>query len=146
MNKLRTGRILQALAFVGLLTPFFLLLLIRKDVYFSTATDTLKISLGVIIGIAYALILVIKAISEVNKYVKPLIALVVFTIITYLFKSIINDLFIILLTLVIGYLIFLILMTIASKLIDDGKEYKKTFIREKAKRDYAENIKVGGNV
>ena len=110
MKKLVVGRLFQVLAFIGLIMPFCLLLLIKKDIYFKTATDTLKISLGVMIGMAYALILIIKALSEINKYVKPLVTLVVITLITFLFQSIIKDLFLILLTLVIGYILFLILI------------------------------------
>lgn len=140
MKKLIIGRLLQILSFIGLITPFMYLLLLKKDVYFKTANDTIKISLGVIIGLAYCIILVLKTLNEINRYIKPLIALVIFTLITYLFQSIIKDLFLILLMLVIGYAIFLILMTISDKFIEYGKEYKKTFVREKAKNDYQANV------
>lgn len=150
MKKLVVGRLFQVLAFIGLIMPFCLLLLIKKDIYFKTATDTLKISLGVMIGMAYALILIIKALSEINKYVKPLVTLVIITLITFLFQSIIKDLFLILLTLVFGYILFLILITIANHFVEYGKEYKKTYIREEAKQAYAkdakEKISIGGNV
>ena len=150
MKKLVVGRLFQVLAFIGLIMPFCLLVLIKKDIYFKTATDTLKISLGVMIGMAYALILIIKALSEINKYVKPLVTLVIITLITFLFQSIIKDLFLILLTLVIGYILFLILITIANHFVEYGKEYKKTYIREEAKQAYAkeskEKISIGGNV
>lgn len=146
MKKLLLGRILQVVAFIGLITPFFILCLIKKNVWFKSSTDTLKISLGVIVGMCYALVLVIKALAEMNKMVKPLITLVVISVITYLFQNIVNDLFIILVSLIIGYVVFLILYTLANHFVEYGTEFKKTYIREEAKEEYQKQSKSKGNV
>lgn len=149
MKKLILGRVLQIFSVIALVLPLIIFVIANKEKYITTANDATKISIGLIIGIAYALVLVLKVLKEINKYFKPLISLVVFTLIVYFLKPMINDLFLILTMVIIGYVLFLVLITIANHFIEYGKEYAHQKVREQAKSDYEEyqeKIKKVGNV
>lgn len=149
MKKLILGRFLQIASIIGLVTPLVVFVINNKDKYIKTTNDVTKISIGLIIGIAYALVLVLKVLKEMNHYIKPLISLVVFALITYFLKPMINDLFMVLVMVIIGYAVFLVLITIANHYIEYGKEYAHQKVREQAKQDFEEKqekIKKVGNV
>lgn len=149
MKKLMLGRVLQIFSVIALVLPLIIFVVVNKEKYITTANDATKISIGLIIGVAYALVLVLKVLKEINKYFKPLISLVVFTLIVYFLKPMINDLFLILTMVIIGYILFLVLITIANHYIEYGKEYAHQKVREQAKQDYVEHqekTKKVGNV
>lgn len=149
MKKLMLGRVLEIFSVIALILPLIIFVIANKEKYITTANDATKISIGLIIGVAYALVLVLKVLKEINKYFKPLISLVVFTLIVYFLKPMINDLFLILTMVIIGYILFLVLITIANHFIEYGKEYAHQKVREQAKQDYEEKqekIKKVGNV
>lgn len=138
-NKLILGRLLQLFSVISLVLPLIILLIWKKDVYFVEKDSGLSISIGVVVGVIYFLLLAIGILASVDKLIKPLITISVITIITYLLDSIMFDLLYFLVAITIGYFIFYILQKISAPFILYGKEYNLQKVREQAKNDFQIN-------
>lgn len=138
-NKRFFGVIFRLLAIILLLAPLAALTYLNQETWFYSDDAVKKLSVGFIITLMFALMLLKGAFKNLDKRLVGLITLSVFTFVVWMFDSIINDLIWILLCSIIGYVSYLIFDTIGIRLIEVGKEYQHEKIRIKARNDYEKN-------
>lgn len=104
-KKYIIGVLLITLATLLFFTPFTILFFIKIEDWTKTA-DSFDLTAGVLIGLAYALLVLRGAFQYVSKMISGLISLIVFTSIFYFLQGILDDLFWISLSVLIGYILF----------------------------------------
>lgn len=142
--KKRLGIFFRALAIVLLVTPIFALAIYKKDIWIINDYTTDKISLGLIIALLFCLGLLKGAFKSLDKRLITAGSLLTFAVIVWLFDSIIDDLFWIILCAFVGYIFYLIFDGIGSNLYKKSKIYEEENIRTQARKDY-DNTQVKGS-
>lgn len=137
-NKGFFGWTFKILAIILLITPLLFLTIKHKDTWFVKGAD--KISIGFIMTLLFAIMLLKGAFKNLDKRLMTAITLLVFSVIVWLLETIIQDLFWILICSFVGYLLYLLLDTIGNKLVETHKVYRQEHIREKARIDFNSNV------
>lgn len=139
-NKLFVGWLFKISAIIFLITPILILTLIKRDVWFINGAN--KVSIGFIIALIFCLMMLKGAFKNLNKNYATIISLLVFSVIVWLLDTVISDLFWILICAFIGYVIYLVVDTLGSRLLLVYRIYSDEHIKSQAKDDY---IEIKGN-
>ena len=134
MSKKRIvlGYFLLFLSIIVLIAPVSGLFIHNREIWIEQ--DATKLSMGLIVGLIYGLFVIKGALKEISPKAGALLSMGVFAVIIKLFDSIIASLFVIVLALMAGYVGYIILSTIGSRLISDNKIYREERIRVKARK------------
>lgn len=137
------GIILTILSFIALIMPLLILILWKRNEWFAIKVDTTKVSLGFIITLIFALCMLKGAFKNLDNRFSTIFTLSIIAVITWLMKSIINDITLILIASLLGYILYIIINSLGKKNLDYVKEYNN----EKARVDArAEARSLDGNV
>ena len=137
------GILLTAISFVALIMPLLILMLWKRNEGFAVKVDTTKVSLGFIIALIFALCMLKGAFKNLDNRFSTIFTLSIFAVITWLMKSIINDITVILIASLLGYISYIIINSLGKKDLDYVKEYNN----EKARVDArTEARSLDGNV
>ena len=137
------GILLTAISFVALIMPLLILMLWKRNEWFAVKVDTTKVSLGFIIALIFALCMLKGAFKNLDNRFSTIFTLSIFAVITWLMKSIINDITVILIASLLGYISYIIINSLGKKDLDYVKEYNN----EKARVDArTEARSLDGNV
>ncbi len=101
MKAFKKSIIFKTLAFLGLLLPIATLIFIKKDVYFIKG-ETVKLSLGCMLTLVFGLFCFLGKIKNLNG----IIVLAIIWVLTYLMKSLINDILLIIPCCIAGLVIY----------------------------------------
>lgn len=101
MKAFRLSILFKILAFVGLLIPIATLIYLKKDVYFIKG-ETVKLSIGCILTLVFGLFCFLGKVKNLNG----IIILAIIWILTYLMKSLINDILLIIPCCIAGLVIY----------------------------------------
>lgn len=132
-KKLIRGVILEIFSFLALMIPLVILTIINKDKWFIHGAD--KISIGFIIALIFAILLLKGAFKNVDNRLTTLGTLFVLLILVWCFQTIMDDLFWIILCSIIGYASYLLINIFARKDLLYVKEYKSEKARMDARLD-----------
>ena len=132
-KKLIRGIILEIVSFLALLIPMVILTIINKDKWFIHGAD--KISIGFIIALIFAILLLKGAFKNVDNRLTTLGTLFVLLILVWCFQTIMDDLFWVILCSIIGYAAYLLVNLFARKDLLYVKEYKSEKARMDARLD-----------
>lgn len=132
-KKLIRGVILEIFSFLALMIPLVILTIINKDKWFIHGAD--KISIGFIIALIFAILLLKGAFKNVDNRLTTLGTLFVLLILVWCFQTIMDDLFWIILCSIIGYAAYLLINIFARKDLLYVKEYKSEKARMDARLD-----------
>lgn len=133
------GWFLKIHAIILLILPFAVLTYLHKDTWFVKGAD--KVSIGFIMTLLFAILLLKGAFKNLDKRLMTGITLLTFTFIVWLLETIIKDLFWILICASIGYVVYLIVDSIGTHLVNSHKVYKNEHIRNQAREDYEQEQK-----
>lgn len=101
MKAFRKSIIFKILAFVGLLLPIATLIYLKKDVYFIKG-ETMKLSIGCILTLVFGLFCFLGKVKNLNG----IIILAIIWVLTYLMKSLIDDILLIIPCCIAGLVIY----------------------------------------
>lgn len=138
-KKLFWGYLLALLSFLFLIAPTLILFLINFDTYVVSG-ETTKISLGAMIALIFALFVMNGAFREMNTRFATLISMVVFLIIIWFLESIIKDLFWVTLSIIVGYVFFIIISSLGKTQINEYNIYKDEKLRAKVRKQTQDEI------
>lgn len=137
-KKLVRGWFLTFLSFVLLISPSVSLFIINYDQW--VKDDAVKISMGVMLGMLYAIIIMRGALKEVSQKIATLMSMFVFLGIIWFLNSILEDLFWIVLSVIFGYIMYMIVSSIGERNITEYKAYKDEKVRVKARQEAKDDI------
>ena len=121
------GVLLNIAAIIFFFVPFAILFIVRYDSW--VTTETTKISVGVMLGLFYAILVLRGALKQMSPKLTTIISMGVFLALLWFFDSIINDLFFIVFSVMIGYILFIGLNSWGKRQIEIAKIYKDETVR-----------------
>jgi hypothetical protein len=138
-KKLFNGYLLTILSFLVLVTPTLILFFINYETYIVSG-ETTKISLGAMLGLIFTLFIMNGAFRELNTRIATLVSMIVFLIIIWFLESIIKDLFWVTLSVIVGYVFYLITSSFSKTQINEYNIYKDEKIRAKIRKQAQDEI------
>lgn len=138
-KKLLSGYLLTSLSFVALILPTLILFGINYEEWVVSG-ETTKISLGAMLGLLYAIFVMNGALKEISPKVATLISMVVFLMVIWFLESVIQDLFWVTLSVIVGYVFYMGISSIGQKQINEYKIYKDEKIRVQVRKQAQDEI------
>lgn len=138
-NKLLTGYIFTSLSFVVLILPTIILFGINYEDWVVSG-ETTKISLGAILGLLYAIFVMNGALKEISPKVATLGSMIVFLMIVWFLESVIQDLFWVILSVIVGYIFYMGISTIGQRQLNEYKVFKEEKIRVSVRKQAQDDI------
>lgn len=138
-KKLIKGMIFGFSSFIVLVAPTIVLFIINRDEWV-TQGDSTKISLGVMLGLLYAIFVMRGALKEVSVKVATLLSMFTFLGIVWFLDSVIQDLFWVILSTIVGYLFYMIMSSIGEKHMREYKAYRDEKVRIIARKEANEDL------
>jgi hypothetical protein len=138
-SKLLKGYIFTILSFIVLITPTLVLFGVNYDQWVVSGEST-KISMGVLIGLLYAIMVMRGALKEVSAKFATLLSMFTFLAIVWFLDSVIEDLFWVILTTIIGYIFYIGVSTIGQRHLAEHKAYQDEKVRVKARQEAQDDI------
>ena len=137
-KKYITGILLYVLSFALLIAPIIFLFILNRDKYFIDGQGT-DITVGGLIGIGYALLLVTGVFKDIDKAFSRLFGMFIALAVVWFLEAVISDLFWFVLAGIIGYVLYLGLSAWAKYNLN----YTKAYINERARVDARADYEVG---
>ena len=137
-KKYITGILLYVLSFILLITPIICLFILKKDEYFINGQGT-DITIGGIVGMGYALLLVAGVFKDIDKAFSKLLGMIIALVVVWFLEAILSDLFWVVLAGIIGYILYLGLSSWAKYYLN----YARAYINERARVDARHDYEVG---
>lgn len=137
-KKYITGILLYVLSFALLIAPIIFLFILNRDKYFIDGQGT-DITVGGLIGIGYALLLVTGVFKDIDKAFSRLFGMFIALAVVWFLEAVISDLFWFILAGIIGYVLYLGLSAWAKYNLN----YAKAYINERARVDARADYEVG---
>lgn len=128
------GVVLNLFAVIMFFVPFGILFFAKYDEWVTVAEGT-SISAGVMIGLVYGILVLRGALKDMSPKITTLISMGVFLAVVYFLDSIMSDLFWIVLSLMGGYVFFLIFSAWGKRTIELAKIYGDEKMRVVARTD-----------
>jgi len=137
-KKYIKGLVYNIASFAVLITPTAFLFLINRDQW--VEGDATKISIGVLIGLLYAILVMRGALKEVSPRIATLLSMFTFLAIVWFLGSIIQDLFWVILSVIIGYIFYMFIAMIGERHMQEYKAYKDEKVRVKVRQENNDDI------
>lgn len=137
-KKYIKGLLYNIASFAVLITPTAFLFLINRDQW--VEGDATKISIGVLIGLLYAILVMRGALKEVSPRIATLLSMFTFLAIVWFLGSIIQDLFWVILSIIIGYIFYMFIAMIGERHMQEYKAYKDEKVRVKVRQENNDDI------
>lgn len=138
-KKLLSGYIYTSISFVVLILPTIILFGINYDDWVVNG-ETTRISLGAILGLLYAIVIMSGALKEISPKVATLGSMIVFLMVIWFFESVIQDLFWVVLSVIIGYVMYMGISSIGQRQLNEYKAYKDEKIRVAVRKEAQDEI------
>ena len=123
----------RILGFLFLIAPIIAVFIYNRDIYFATAEDSFNITVGALIGLAVAIIIIVGKSDILKGYA----GLIVGLLIIYFLNSIIKDLLLIYSSIVVGDTIYRFIFTpLIKKYTEICKYQSEQYVKEAAKKQY----------
>jgi hypothetical protein len=101
MKAFKKSIFFKTLAFIGLIAPIIALLIVKKDVYFIKG-ETVKLSIGCMLTLVFGLLCFLGKVKNLNG----IIVLAIIWVLTFLMKSLVDDILIIIPCCIAGLVIY----------------------------------------
>jgi hypothetical protein len=137
-KKKLLGILLTTLSFVALVMPILILMIYKRNEWFAVSVDTTKVSIGFIVALVFALCLLKGAFKELDKRFCTIFALGIVAVITWLLEAIIQDITIVLIAAIIGYILYIVINSFGKKELNYVKEFNSERARVDARREAQE--------
>jgi hypothetical protein len=127
------------LSFIALVSPTISLFILNYDVWVVSGEST-KISIGVMIGMLYTILIMRGALKEVSPKIATLFSMFVFLAVVWFLESIISDLFWVIFSTIIGYSLYIIVSSIGNRNLTEYKSFRDEKVRIKVRQEAKEEI------
>ena len=138
-RKLLSGYLLTSLSFVVLILPTIILFAINYEDWVVSG-ETTKITLGAMLGMLYAIFVMNGALKEISPKIATLISMVVLLMVIWFLESVIQDLFWVVLSVIVGYMLYIAISSIGQRQINEYKTYKDEKVRMAVRKQAQEDI------
>ena len=138
-KKYIKGLLYNIASFVVLITPTAFLFLINREQWVVQGEAT-KISIGVLIGLLYAILVMRGALKEVSPRIATLLSMFTFLAIVWFLGSIIQDLFWVILSVIIGYIFYMFIAMIGERHMQEYKAYKDEKVRVAVRQENNDDL------
>lgn len=138
-NKLLSGYIYTVLSFVVLILPTVALFIFNYEEWVVSG-ETTKISAGVMLGLLYAIFVMNGALKEVSPKIATLVSMIVFLMVIWFLESVIQDLFWVILSVIVGYACYITIAAIGQRQLGEYKIYKDEKIRVQIRKQAQDDI------
>lgn len=132
------GVILRITSIISLIAPFVALCVYYRDKWF--IGNSTKMWLGLIVGLVYILLLVSKALKDINKNFKTVLSIGIGILISYFLNTILSNLTLVLISCEIGWILYMIFAAIADKDLLYYKNYTEEKAHIEARSEARENL------
>ena len=137
-KKLFRGWLFTVLSFVLLITPTVALFIANYETW--VQGDAVKISMGVMVGLLYAMLIMRGALKEISVKFATLTSMFVFLAIVWFLDSIIQDLFWVITSIIIGYIMYMGISSIGQRHLNEYKAYRDEKVRVQARQEAQQDI------
>jgi hypothetical protein len=127
---------------MALMFPTVVLFIANYDEWVISGEST-KIALGVMLGILYALLVMKGALKEISPKIATLLSMFTFLAIIWFLDSMIEDLFWVVASVILGYIFYIFVSTIGSKYLHEYNVRKDEIIKQKVVTEIQKDV---GNV
>lgn len=138
-KKLLKGVLLNTLSLIVLILPTIGLFILNAEkwVYQGEAT---KITVGVMVGLLYAIFVMRGALKEISPKIATLLSMFTFLAIIWFFDTILEDLFWVVLSVIIGYSFYLGISGIGQRHLNEYKAYRDEKVRVQARQEANDDL------
>lgn len=138
-RKLLKGMIFNFSSFVVLIAPTMVLFFINRDEWIVRGEST-KITMGVLLGLLYAIFVMRGALKEVSSKTATLLSMFTFLGIVWFLDSVLAELFWVILSVIVGYMFYMVMSGIGQKHMTEYKAYRDEKVRITARQEAKEDI------
>jgi hypothetical protein len=138
-KKFLKGIFISILSFVLLILPTVILFMVNYESWVVSGEST-KISIGAMLGLLYAVFVMKGAFKDISPKIATLISMGIFISIVWFLDSIMQDLFWVLLSVMIGYTFYIVVSSIGKRELDQYKSYRDEKSRIYARKEAQEDI------
>jgi len=138
-KRMVKGVFYTILSFIALVSPTISLFILNYDVWVVSGEST-KISIGVMIGMLYTILIMRGALKEVSPKIATLFSMFVFLAVVWFLESIISDLFWVIFSTIIGYSLYIIVSSIGNRNLTEYKSFRDEKVRIKVRQEAKEEI------
>jgi len=138
-KKFLKGIFISILSFVLLILPTVILFMVNYESWVVSGEST-KISIGAMLGLLYAVFVMKGAFKDISPKIATLISMGIFISIVWFLDSIMQDLFWVLLSVMIGYIFYIVVSSIGKRELDQYKSYRDEKSRIYARKEAQEDI------
>lgn len=96
--------------------------------------------MGVLIGLLYAIFVMRGALKEVSVKIATLLSMFTFLAIVWFLESVIQDLFWVILSTIVGYIFYIFVSTIGERHMNEYKAYKDEKVRVQARQEANDDL------
>lgn len=138
-KKLLKGWLYTFASFVVLVTPTLVLFLINREEWV-TQQEATKISMGVLLGLLYAIFVMRGALKEISVKIATLLSMFTFLAIVWFLESVIQDLFWVILSTIVGYIFYIFVSTIGERHMNEYRAYRDERVRVQARQEANDDL------
>lgn len=124
--------IFKASAFLGLILPIGIWIIVNRQLYFTDVENGLKIGAGCVVALLVALFMILGKMKNLN----PIIWLCILELLAYLLSSLIQDILWINLCAIIGEVFYMTLNVFYKKYNNLANITNEQFVKEQVKEDF----------
>lgn len=137
-KKLLKGWLFTILSFIALISPTLILFGANYEQWVSG--DSTKISMGVLLGLLYAVLVMQGALKEVSVKAATLVSMFTFLAIVWFLDSVIEDLFWVILSVIVGYIFYIFISNIGQRNMIEYKAYRDEKVRVSVRQEAEDDI------
>lgn len=138
-KKLVRGWLYSCLSFVFLVSPTLILFIVNYDQWV-TQQEATKISIGVLIGLLYTIFVMRGALKEVSTKAATLVSMFTFLAIVWFLDTILEDLFWVILSVIVGYIFYIFIANIGQRHMMEYKAYKDEKVRVAVRKETQDDL------
>jgi len=133
------GAFYTILSFVVLVAPTIGLFLLNYEDWVVSGEST-KISIGVMIGLLYTILVMRGALKEVSPKIATLFSMFVFLGLVWFLESIISDLFWVIFSTIVGYSMYIVVSSLGNRHLLEYRAYRDEKIRVQVRQEAKDDI------
>ena len=122
-----------------MVSPTLILFIVNYDQWV-TQQEATKISIGVLIGLLYTIFVMRGALKEVSTKAATLVSMFTFLAIVWFLDTILEDLFWVILSVIVGYIFYIFIANIGQRHMMEYKAYKDEKVRVAVRKETQDDL------
>lgn len=138
-KRMVKGVIYTTLSFIVLVSPTLVLFYLNYEDWVVSGEST-KISIGVMIGLLYTIMVMRGALKEVSPKIATLFSMFVFLALVWFLESIVSDLFWVIFSTIVGYSLYIIVSSMGNRHLTEYKAYRDEKVRVQVRQEAKDDL------